>query len=102
MRTPLGVLRDWSRTRQVAEQLAAAVKRARPGGVDVTREDGEMAAGVMYLLKHQPQKYTVVKFKNTRMLCLTTDLSGSITPDLHNALDRGRAIARPGEDLIDE
>lgn len=101
MNNPLRMYRDWSRTKEAAKQLAAAVQRARPGGVDVSREDPEMAAAVMHLTSKHPE-YVVVRFKQSRMLCLRSDLRPSISTPLFNAMDDAGLIAKPGEDLVNE
>lgn len=102
MTNPLRALRDWSRTKQAAAELAAAVRRARPGGVDVSREDPELAAAVMYLLKHHSETYIVVKQKKNRTLAFKADMRPSLSTSLYTAMDDAGLIAKPGEDLVNE
>lgn len=102
MPNPIRALRDWNRSRQAVPQLFAAVQRARPSGIEVPRNDPELAAAVQMLLKDA--KYgallTVVKFKQTLMLVFREDADATLEHTF-GALTRD-VVATPGEDLVNE
>jgi hypothetical protein len=98
MRNPLRALRDYSRTGAAAEQLLASVVRARPGGVDVSRQDPEMAAAVMVALKRYPN-LKVARFKHNLTLGFTEDFNSAVTPALLSNMEAAGIFAKPNEDL---
>lgn len=101
MRNPLSALRDYSRTGAAAEQLLKAVQRSRPGGVDVSRQDPEMAAAVMRLLAHKKwgPMLKVARFKHNLTLGFAEDFNAATTPTLMSNMEAAGIFARPNEDL---
>ena len=101
MRNPLRALRDYSRTGAAAEQLLASVVRARPGGVDVSRQDLEMAAAVMRLLSHKKwgPLLKVARFKHNLTLGFADDFNSAVTPALLSNMEAAGIFAKPNEDL---
>lgn len=98
----ISALHDFSRKRKLAHALLDTLKkRGRPGGVDVTRQDPENAAALMYLLEHN-QEVTVVKNRKNLTLMFKSDVDRVFTPDLHRTMDARGILALPGEDLVDE
>lgn len=102
MRSPITVGREFLRKRAVANALYATLReRGRPGGLDVTRQDAEGAAALMYLLEHR-NDVTVVKNTKNLTLMFKIDLERTFTPGVAAAMGRaGGVIALPGEDLLD-
>jgi hypothetical protein len=99
---PIRALHDFSRKRKLAAALLDTLtKRGRPGGLDVTRQDPESAAALMYLLAHN-NDVTVVKNKKNLTLMFKSDVDRIFTPDLARTMDRAGLLALPGEDLVDE
>ncbi len=94
---------DTRRIREVAAQLYDGLKIAakKGGGVDISRGDQELAAAVMYLLKKNPQKLTVVKNARTLTLAFRQNLMAGVSPGLVAHMEASGCIASPGEDLSD-
>lgn len=92
--------RDFLRKRAGAAALLETLKRhGRPGGLDVSRQDPEGAAALMYLLERNPE-VTVVKNKSNLTLMFKVDVDRVFTPGVAEAMTRGGMTAIPGEDLL--
>lgn len=98
MRSPLQALRDWSRSKRVAAELFTALKRARPGGIDIPNDDPELAAGLMKLLEEHRHVLTVVKNRKNFTLAFKADVDPTLTSAL-GPLAKD-VVAQPGEDLV--
>lgn len=100
MPNPIRMVRDWSRSREAAKELFVALQRARPGGVDVPRNDPELAAGLMALLKDKRYGHllTVVKNKKNLTLAFKEDVDPTLQSSL-GALAKDVTV-RPGEDVV--
>lgn len=102
MRSPIAVLRDWSRSREAAAQLFAALQRARPGGIDIPKDDPEMAASLMKLLEDKKYGHHLTVVKNAKNLTLA--FKSDVDPVLTSSLGvlAKDVVARPKEDLVNE
>lgn len=97
---PLRAIRDFSRTRRAKVELLAAVKLARPGGIDLPRDDDALAVAVMAILADKDcQHLTVVKTKKNLTLAYRDDVNATISLELQSKLAKDHFFATPGEDL---
>lgn len=99
MRSPLRALHDYSRKRKLAAALYANLTRARPGGIDVTRQDSEGVAALMHLIQTR-NDVKVVKNKHNLTLMFTADVERTFHSGVAAALDRSGTLALPNEDLM--
>jgi len=99
MRNPLTALRDFSRTKAAAAELLSAVQKSRPGGVDVSRQDPEMAAAVMALLGHKKwgPLLRVARFKNNLTLGFAEDFQANTTPTLLAGMEAAGVFVKDPE-----
>jgi hypothetical protein len=100
MRSPITALRDFSRARGHANALYEQVRRSRPHGVDVSRQDPEFCAGLMLLLKKHPTTLKVVKNDQRLTLHFTSDLDAVFSVAERSGARFHEVIAHPDEDLV--
>jgi hypothetical protein len=99
---PIRALRDWSQKKKLAAAMYDTLRRrGRPGGLDVSKQDAEHAAALMYLLE-QRTDVTVVKNKTNLTLMFKEDVTRVFGAATHAIFDRSGITATPGEDLVDE
>jgi hypothetical protein len=77
------------------------LRRGRPGGLDVTRQDAEGAAALMWLLASHKRRaeITIVKNRKNLTLMFKDDLNRTFSPGVVAGLDRAGITALPEEDL---
>lgn len=76
-------------------------RRYRPGGLDMPRSDGDLAAALTKLLERRPE-LTVVKNKTNLTLMFREDVDRIFTPNMAGEMAKARVLAFSGEDLTDE
>jgi hypothetical protein len=82
--------------------LFDALKKARPGGIDIPKDDPEMAASLMKLLEDKKYGPHLTVVKNAKNLTLA--FKADVDPTLASSLGAlaHTMVAKPKEDLVND